>query len=110
MRADRLVAIVLLLQTRAQMTARDLAERLEAFERTIRRDLDALSFAGVPIYAQRGRNGGWRLLGGHRIDLRGCRGCSTSAPHRGVSAVRRRMRSRLCAAQTKPSETLGSRS
>lgn len=71
MRADRLVAIVLLLQTHAQMTVADLAERLEASERTIRRDLEALSFAGVPVYAQRGRGGGWRLLGGHRIDLSG---------------------------------------
>ena len=71
MRADRLVAIVLLLQTHGQMTAGDLAERLEASERTIRRDLDALSGAGVPVYAQRGRGGGWALLGGHRIDLSG---------------------------------------
>jgi len=70
-RADRLVAIVLLLQTHGQMTAGDLAERLEASERTIRRDLDALSGAGVPVYAQRGRGGGWALLGGHRIDLSG---------------------------------------
>ncbi len=71
MRADRLVAIVLLLQTHGQMTAGELAERLEASERTIRRDLDALSAAGVPVYAQRGRGGGWALLGGHRIDLSG---------------------------------------
>ncbi|MHB1595180.1 MAG: helix-turn-helix transcriptional regulator [Streptosporangiaceae bacterium] len=71
MRADRLVAIVLLLQAHGQRTAGQLAEALETSERTIRRDLDALSYAGVPVYAQRGRGGGWALLGGHRIDLTG---------------------------------------
>ncbi len=71
MRADRLVAIVLLLQTHGQRTAGQLAEALETSERTIRRDLQALSGAGVPVYAQRGRGGGWALLGGHRIDLSG---------------------------------------
>ncbi|MGH9066650.1 MAG: helix-turn-helix transcriptional regulator, partial [Acidimicrobiales bacterium] len=71
MRADRLVAIVLLLQTHGRMTASDLAERLEVSVRTIRRDLEALSGAGVPVYAERGRAGGWALLGGHRIDLSG---------------------------------------
>ncbi|HZD66674.1 MAG TPA: YafY family protein [Acidimicrobiales bacterium] len=71
MRADRLVAIVLLLQVHGRLTATDLAERLETSERTIRRDLDALCAAGVPVYAQRGRNGGWELLGGHRVDLSG---------------------------------------
>ena len=62
---------MLLLQTNGQMTVADLAERLEVSERTIRRDLDGLSGAGVPVYAQRGRGGGWALLGGHRIDLSG---------------------------------------
>ena len=71
MRADRLVAIVLLLQVHGRMTAADIAERLETSERTIRRDLDALCVAGVPVYPQRGRGGGWALLGGHRIDLTG---------------------------------------
>ncbi len=71
MRADRLVAIVLLLQTHGQLTAGDLAERLETSERTIRRDLESLSGAGVPVYAQRGRGGGWALLGGHKINLSG---------------------------------------
>jgi predicted DNA-binding transcriptional regulator YafY len=66
-----MVAIVLLLQVHGQRTARQLAEALETSERTIRRDLDALSGAGVPVYAQRGRGGGWALLGGHRIDLSG---------------------------------------
>lgn len=74
MRADRLVAIVLLLQRHGQRTAGQLAEALETSERTIRRDLDALSMAGVPVYAQRGRGGGWALLGGHRIDLSGLTG------------------------------------
>ncbi len=71
MRADRLVAIVLLLQTHGQLTVDSLAERLEVSERTIRRDLEGLSGAGVPVYAQRGRGGGWALLGGHRINLSG---------------------------------------
>lgn len=71
MRADRLVAIVLLLQARGQLTAGELAELLETSERTIRRDLDGLLMAGVPLYSQRGRNGGWALLGGHRLDLSG---------------------------------------
>ena len=71
MRADRLVAIVLLLQLHGQRTVGQLAEELETSERTIRRDLEALSGAGVPVYAQRGRGGGWSLIGGHRIDLSG---------------------------------------
>ena len=71
MRADRLVAILLLLQTHGQLTAANLAERLETSERTVRRDLDALSAAGVPVYAQRGRGGGWALLGGHKLNLSG---------------------------------------
>lgn len=71
MRADRLVAIVLLLQVRGRLTAGELAERLETSERTIRRDLESLSAAGVPVYPQRGRGGGWQLLGDHRIDLTG---------------------------------------
>jgi len=70
-RADRLVAIVLLLQAHGQLTAAQLAELLETSERTIRRDLEALCMAGVPLYSQRGRGGGWALLGGHRLDLTG---------------------------------------
>ncbi|MFN2607962.1 MAG: helix-turn-helix transcriptional regulator [Acidimicrobiales bacterium] len=70
-RADRLVAIVLLLQVHGRMTAAEIAERLETSQRTIRRDLDSLCVAGVPLYPQRGRGGGWALLGGHRIDLTG---------------------------------------
>jgi predicted DNA-binding transcriptional regulator YafY len=70
-RADRLVAIVLLLQVHGQLTAGELAELLETSERTIRRDLEALCVAGVPLYSSRGRGGGWALLGGNRIDLSG---------------------------------------
>ncbi len=71
MRADRLVAILLLLQRRGRMTAAEVALELEVSERTARRDLDALAVAGVPVYSERGRNGGWRLLGGGRTDLSG---------------------------------------
>ncbi|MGI8711143.1 MAG: helix-turn-helix transcriptional regulator [Acidimicrobiales bacterium] len=71
MRADRLVAILLLLQVRGQVTAAEVAEELEISERTARRDLDALGVAGVPVYAMRGRGGGWRLAGGGRTDLSG---------------------------------------
>jgi predicted DNA-binding transcriptional regulator YafY len=71
MRADRLVAVLLLLQTRGRVTARELADELEVSEKTARRDLEALSVAGIPVYAQPGRGGGWQLLGGGRIDLSG---------------------------------------
>lgn len=71
MRADRLVAILLLLQRRGQVTAPEVAHELEVSERTARRDLEALSVAGVPVYAVPGRGGGWRLVGGARTDLSG---------------------------------------
>lgn len=71
MRADRLVATLLLLQQREQVTASEVALELEVSERTARRDLEALSSAGVPVYAVPGRGGGWRLLGGARTDLSG---------------------------------------
>ena len=66
-----MVAIVLLLQARSQVTVPRLAAELEVSERTVRRDLDALLAAGVPLYSQRGRGGGWALLEGHRINLSG---------------------------------------
>jgi predicted DNA-binding transcriptional regulator YafY len=71
MRADRLVATVLLLQARGRVTARELADELEVSVATARRDLEALSGAGIPVYPQAGRGGGWSLLGGARTDLSG---------------------------------------
>ena len=71
MRADRLVSILMLLQTRGHLTAAEVADELEVSERTARRDLDALAASGVPVYSVRGRGGGWRLAGGGRIDLTG---------------------------------------
>ena len=71
MRADRLVAVLLLLQRRGHVTAAEVASELEVSERTARRDLDALGTAGIPVYSQQGRNGGWRLAGGGRTDLSG---------------------------------------
>jgi len=71
MKAERLVAALLLLQSRGRLTAPELARELEISERTARRDLEALAAAGLPVYAQAGRNGGWALLGGARTDLSG---------------------------------------
>jgi predicted DNA-binding transcriptional regulator YafY len=71
MRADRLVATLLHLQAHGRVTARSLARELEVSERTARRDLEALAMAGIPVYAQPGRQGGWSLLGGARTDLSG---------------------------------------
>lgn len=71
MRGDRLISILLLLQTYGRMTAAQLAEKLEVSERTIYRDMDALSSAHFPVVSHRGKNGGWSLLKGYRTDLTG---------------------------------------
>ncbi|TQK51682.1 putative DNA-binding transcriptional regulator YafY [Streptomyces sp. SLBN-118] len=71
MKSDRLLSILLLLQTRGLVPAAELAERLEVSVRTIYRDIEALSSSGVPVYAERGRNGGIALLPGFRTDVTG---------------------------------------
>jgi predicted DNA-binding transcriptional regulator YafY len=70
-RADRLLQIMLLLQARGRVTAGELAERLEVSVRTIQRDMDALSSAGLPVYALRGAQGGWAVVEGFRTTLTG---------------------------------------
>ena len=79
MRADRLVAALLFLQHRGRATAAELAEELEVSVATARRDLEALSTAGIPVYPQPGRGGGWALVGGARTDLSGLSATETQA-------------------------------
>ncbi|MEU8992797.1 WYL domain-containing protein [Streptomyces sp. NPDC048558] len=71
MRADRLVSLVLLLRQRGQLTAHTLARELDVSTRTVLRDIEALSAAGVPVYSERGRHGGFALLPGFRTELTG---------------------------------------
>jgi predicted DNA-binding transcriptional regulator YafY len=71
MRADRLLSLLILLQTRGRLTAKILAQELEVSERTIYRDVEALSTAGVPVFVERGPGGGCELLENYRTDLTG---------------------------------------
>lgn len=71
MRAERLLSILMLLQVNRHITAGELAQSFAVSERTIQRDMEALSMAGVPVYAERGNGGGWRLLEEYRTNLTG---------------------------------------
>src|SRR3954454_13623548 len=71
MRADRLLSILLLMQTHRRLTAGALAKRLEVSARTIHRDMEALGMSGVPVYAERGAGGGWVLPDSFRTDVAG---------------------------------------
>lgn len=71
MRAERLIAVLMLLKRHERLTAAQLAAELGVSERTVLRDIDSLSLSGVPVYAERGRRGGFALLPGYRTDLTG---------------------------------------
>src|SRR6218665_584353 len=79
MRASRLLSILILLQLRPQVTARSLAREFEVSVRTVLRDIDELSASGVPVYATRGREGGFSLREGFATRLNGLLGDEAQA-------------------------------
>jgi len=82
MRASRLVTLLGLLQARGRMSTSQLAAELEVCERTVLRDIEALGSAGIPVYATRGRHGGFELLNGYSSELASIRHRSEPAPPR----------------------------
>lgn len=108
MRASRLLSILILLQLRRQLTAADLAAEFEVSQRTIYRDIDALSAAGIPVYGDCGSGGGFQLLDGYRTKLTGLDaqeaqamlliGLPDQAAAIGLGSAAKRARSKLLAA------------
>ena len=94
MRASRLVTLLGLLQAHGRMSTRQLAAELEVCERTVLRDIEALSSAGIPVYATRGRHGGFELVDGFTSDLAGLAGRGAApAPSRASGSRRAALRS-----------------